>query len=173
MNGYPDGTFKPRKNVNRAELAVIINQLIEYIETGKVETTGETLNWKEFLDTAISMKMKYPLYWTYSKNEYSGVFAYSFSLNKKDYVFTILPSGEFDHGLPFEEPETDTDVIIGGKKAHKTVWKTSANVAVGLIKFSDLPSGWTEENRIEFAVPYNKLNEVNQVLDSIEFLPPH
>lgn len=34
--GYPDGTFGSTKNVNRAELAVTLNRLIEYIKTGKV-----------------------------------------------------------------------------------------------------------------------------------------
>lgn len=37
--GYPDGTFGPTKNVNRAELAVMLDRLIEYIETGGVATS--------------------------------------------------------------------------------------------------------------------------------------
>jgi len=44
INGYPDGTFGPTNNVNRAELAVIIDRLIEYMETGEIsidETTEE------------------------------------------------------------------------------------------------------------------------------------
>lgn len=34
--GYPDGTFGPTKNVNRAELAVMLDRVIEYTETGSV-----------------------------------------------------------------------------------------------------------------------------------------
>ncbi len=37
--GYPDGTFGPTKNVNRAELAVMLDRLIEYIETGEVASS--------------------------------------------------------------------------------------------------------------------------------------
>lgn len=36
IQGYSDGEFKPNKPVTRAELAVIINRLIQYIETGSV-----------------------------------------------------------------------------------------------------------------------------------------
>ncbi len=38
ITGYPDCTFGPGKTVNRAELAVMFDRLIEYIETGKVTT---------------------------------------------------------------------------------------------------------------------------------------
>ena len=34
--GYTDGTFRPSNNVNRAEVAVMLNNAIEYIQTGKV-----------------------------------------------------------------------------------------------------------------------------------------
>lgn len=34
MKGYPDGTFKPDKPVTRAELAVIIRRIIEYVKGG-------------------------------------------------------------------------------------------------------------------------------------------
>ena len=36
INGYPDGTFGPTNNVNRAELAVILYRLIDYLENGEV-----------------------------------------------------------------------------------------------------------------------------------------
>lgn len=38
ITGYPDGTFGPTKNVNRAELAVILDRFIEYVETGSVSS---------------------------------------------------------------------------------------------------------------------------------------
>lgn len=34
MTGYPDGTFKPDKPVTRAEIAVIIRRIIEYVKGG-------------------------------------------------------------------------------------------------------------------------------------------
>lgn len=42
IQGYPDGTFGPNKNVNRAELAVILDRLLEYIETGEVSSNEDT-----------------------------------------------------------------------------------------------------------------------------------
>ncbi len=41
LQGHPDGTYRPLKSVNRAELAVAMDRLLEYVETGtvKVETT--------------------------------------------------------------------------------------------------------------------------------------
>lgn len=44
VEGYPDGTFGPGRNVNRAEMAVIIDRLIEYIETGEVTQKTEVSN---------------------------------------------------------------------------------------------------------------------------------
>lgn len=37
--GYKDGTFGPTNNVNRAELAVMLDRLIEYMETGEVSSS--------------------------------------------------------------------------------------------------------------------------------------
>ncbi len=39
INGYSDGTFSPTKNVNRAELAVMLDRLIEYLESDEVATS--------------------------------------------------------------------------------------------------------------------------------------
>jgi len=36
INGYPDGTFGPTKNVNRAELAVMLDKTIQYVQTGTI-----------------------------------------------------------------------------------------------------------------------------------------
>jgi hypothetical protein len=37
--GYPDNTFRPTKNINRAELAVMLDRLIEYMESGEVASS--------------------------------------------------------------------------------------------------------------------------------------
>lgn len=34
LTGYPDGSFKPDQSVNRAEMAVIIRRIIEYVKGG-------------------------------------------------------------------------------------------------------------------------------------------
>ena len=36
LQGNPDGTYRPEDSVNRAELAVTLDRLLEYIETGSV-----------------------------------------------------------------------------------------------------------------------------------------
>lgn len=48
IKGYDDGTFKPSDNVNRAELAVTLNRLLDYLDPGestyplsKIEVGGE------------------------------------------------------------------------------------------------------------------------------------
>lgn len=44
MSGYPDGTFKPTRQITRAESAVLINQSDEYIKgnfSGKNDTTNQ------------------------------------------------------------------------------------------------------------------------------------
>lgn len=35
INGYSDGTFGPTNNVNRAELAVMLDRMLQYIEANK------------------------------------------------------------------------------------------------------------------------------------------
>jgi len=42
INGYPNGTFGPTNNVKRAELAVMLDRLIEYMETGEVALSEST-----------------------------------------------------------------------------------------------------------------------------------
>lgn len=47
IKGYSDGTFGPTKNVSRAELAVMLDRLIEYIETGEVGASNSDKVWIE------------------------------------------------------------------------------------------------------------------------------
>lgn len=39
IKGYHDGTFKPDQKVSRAELAVMLDRVIQYVETGKIVNT--------------------------------------------------------------------------------------------------------------------------------------
>lgn len=41
IEGYPDGTFGPNNNVNRAELAVVMDRLLQYIETCEVASDDD------------------------------------------------------------------------------------------------------------------------------------
>lgn len=41
IKGYPDGTFKPNKNVTRAELSVILSRLIKKIKTREIWEEGQ------------------------------------------------------------------------------------------------------------------------------------
>ncbi len=43
VSGYKDGTFGPGKNVSRAELAVMLDRTIEYIENGAVLSSSTSL----------------------------------------------------------------------------------------------------------------------------------
>jgi hypothetical protein len=38
IQGYSDGTFGPTNNVNRAELAVMLDRVLQYVDTGSVYT---------------------------------------------------------------------------------------------------------------------------------------
>lgn len=38
IEGYADGTYRPDDNINRAELAVMMDRLLEHVETGEVAT---------------------------------------------------------------------------------------------------------------------------------------
>ncbi|MFC1655538.1 S-layer homology domain-containing protein [Patescibacteria group bacterium] len=40
IEGYEDGTFGPTNNVNRAELAVMLDRLIDYMETSEVTSSN-------------------------------------------------------------------------------------------------------------------------------------
>jgi len=70
INGYEDGTFGPNKNVNRAELAVMLNRTLQYVEDGTVSNSkdnNETTNWASYSDIGISVK--YPNDGTYNIEE--------------------------------------------------------------------------------------------------------
>lgn len=53
MNGYPDGTFGPEDNVNRAELATSLYRLIDYIENGASECSMARGQWESFPNTCV------------------------------------------------------------------------------------------------------------------------
>ncbi len=57
IQGYSDGTFGPNKNVNRAELAVMLDRLIEYVETGEVNTS------QKIVYTNSIYKLTFPQTW--------------------------------------------------------------------------------------------------------------
>lgn len=42
ISGYSDGTFRPGANVNRAEVAVMLNNLLQYISSGTTPAQGTT-----------------------------------------------------------------------------------------------------------------------------------
>lgn len=44
LQGHPDGTYRPTDFVNRAELAVILDRFLEYIETGTVELDSNNVS---------------------------------------------------------------------------------------------------------------------------------
>ncbi|MEK7672882.1 MAG: S-layer homology domain-containing protein [Patescibacteria group bacterium] len=46
IKGYADGSFKPNNNVTRAEVAVMLDRTIQYMETGKVESLEVYYNTK-------------------------------------------------------------------------------------------------------------------------------
>lgn len=50
IKGYSDGTFKPDQKVSRAELAVMLDRVIQYVETGKVEDIEKAYKQTLYLD---------------------------------------------------------------------------------------------------------------------------
>lgn len=44
LQGYPDQTYRPDDSVNRAELAVALDRLLEYVETGQVSQPVDLLD---------------------------------------------------------------------------------------------------------------------------------
>lgn len=56
LQGYPDGSFGPGKTPNRAELAVVLDRMLEYMETGEVSGTV----WKTFESNTYGVSFDYP-----------------------------------------------------------------------------------------------------------------
>ncbi|PIQ79801.1 hypothetical protein COV81_00790 [Candidatus Peregrinibacteria bacterium CG11_big_fil_rev_8_21_14_0_20_41_10] len=62
ITGYADGTFGPNKNVNRAELAVMLDRLIQYTETGTVAPVIPA-GWATLSTPEFNFTISYPSDW--------------------------------------------------------------------------------------------------------------
>ncbi|KKP37179.1 hypothetical protein A2483_00475 [Candidatus Peregrinibacteria bacterium RIFOXYC2_FULL_33_13] len=64
IQGYSDGSYKPDKNVNRAELAVIIDRLLTYVENEKQNKKSEITKideeWNEYINYEYDFSIKFP-----------------------------------------------------------------------------------------------------------------
>lgn len=55
IQGYDDGTFKPTNNVNRAELAVILDRFYDLV--------GDSVEWNTYINSRSNYSVKYPVNW--------------------------------------------------------------------------------------------------------------
>ena len=75
ISGYPNGTFGPTNNVNRAELAVILDRLLEYVETGQVSSQGSDSY--TYTNREWKYQVNYPTGWDYKESFGTNYFQFA------------------------------------------------------------------------------------------------
>ncbi len=83
--------------------------------------------------------------------------------NDKTAKVIVLPIGELDYGLPFDNPEV-TDITLASNPAEKKTWSNLIHIYM-----KEYPDNWNENNRIE-VMPNDNLDEVKGILASFKFL---
>lgn len=101
IQGYPDGSFGPENPTNRAELAVILDRMLEYLETGVVADEPEVP-----ADTGDGLS-------TYENGAYGISFEYPSELIAQN--CTVLQDGSVSLSMVHQSVFTDTQVCPFGE----------------------------------------------------------
>ncbi len=177
IQGYPDQTFRPSNSVNRAELVVIIDRLIEYIETGEVQIEEEE---------AIYSNAEYGFSFNYSPDKYSiivsrekggatGEESDSISMIEEDETCPAVHI--FISKATLEQELDDLELRISGNTVQTTVDGVPATKRSGEITEHISPCG-TEKTQIVLEHDENVFvitaykdweSSLDKLLDSIKF----
>lgn len=131
MQGYDDRTYKPTKNVNRAELAEIFSKALSFISH-----PAGTERWKKYINKEFSFIINYPSDWKAVKiaahavgfrppwmNENSVQWA----VIARDNEFNTLENliAEMGSGYPDSRAETRQQIKLNGKDAIHVIVTTA------------------------------------------------
>lgn len=171
INGYPDKSFKPQNGVSRAEVTVMMNNLLTYIEGKDAQIVLE----EQFLDYDYDFEVKYPSGWTVQKYENGEITKFGkgdlvkVTSPNNDAIFCISPVG--DRCLDGSQGTPSTSSIkIDGKDASKKVWISgSTSVEINIDK-NNLPQNWEQDNIIiMMGSNAQDMAVMLEMLDSIKF----
>lgn len=80
---------------------------------------SELKDWQTYTNKEYGFSFKYPNDWKFDQstsNDQKGFF-----VSKNSTSFAVLPRGEYDFGVPFQEPKSE-NVTIDNKRAVKKIW---------------------------------------------------
>lgn len=125
---------------------VVENQANNTQQTQNQQTTqpssqNNTSDWKTYTNAKYGFSVQYPTGWEFkeqSSNQQDGFF-----ITKGNSTLAILPNGEFDYGLPENNPTKSTQTIAG-KTAQVRVWNTANGSKLAIYNFTTSIPNWTK-----------------------------
>lgn len=131
MQGYDDMTYKPTKNVSRAELAETLSRTLSFIS----HPAGAE-RWKKYINKEFSFVVNYPSDWKAVKiashavgfrPPWMGQNSVQWAVIAKDNEFNALETliAEMGSGFPDSRAETRQQIKLNGKDAWHVIVTTT------------------------------------------------
>ena len=126
-----------------------------------------TADWKTYRNEEYGFEVKYPSFFEVAfRDDYvTDLIALSDKIGSASDI-VILPQGEHDRGLPFEDP-VKSDVVLGGIRAQQLEWSH-----LKIIYIKDPLRNWNQHGRVEVLYENSSKDLLDQILSTFKFIEP-
>ena len=155
-----------------------LSNRVEKLEKSSTSTSTQSLSetknhitvkpgWIIYTNDEFDFSIQHPSTWSVAKQEV-GDQLLLFQVKDKNSAahVTLVPTGKFDHGAPFETP-TITTINIDGATAEQRFWSSGTYF---ISNISGEPSTWTSDARIE-AFSDGQDSRIKEILSTIRWIP--
>ena len=108
----------------------------------------DTSNWKTYRNEEYGFEVKYPEGWELILKNNNTIEEDGIFIIKNDSRLAVLPKGEYDQGLPFNQSLKEVGrEIIGGKNFIKKIWTLDNQKILAVYTLNDSLNNWLQCNQ--------------------------